>query len=223
MSSSNHVHFRSGIFCSPLHRISPNLYLRDEAEKQPLQNAKLRSSGVFIRLYIDCPQYARSTSFAHEFIEVSHTLHNNDDVTIMQHSPSKTKIANCYNPYKSASTITYLDQWLRTCNKNDPIVLGGDFNAHHSLWEDTRAADKAGRALFEVIFDRHLMPRNTPIMPTRRHHDGSTSFIDMTLSHGRAQIGDWQIAYDLNVCSDHTPILWSIVLRDDDAVTEHAS
>lgn len=42
-------------------------------------------------------------------------------------------------------------------NRRNVTVVGGDFNAHFSMWESSAQANKAGRSVYEALLSSHNM------------------------------------------------------------------
>jgi hypothetical protein len=76
-------------------------------------------------------------------------------------------------------TVLRLVDWCNT--KRFPLLLGGDANAHSSLWED-KSNDARGAEYEELIFGFDLDLHNEGRRPTFVGHQGQT-IIDLTLSN----------------------------------------
>ena len=107
-------------------------------------------------------------------------------------SPSKT--------YSSADIENILDQLPR------PVVLMGDFNAHHPLWGSASSSPR-GDVLVDVFSLRNLCVLNDGSTTYLRDYDNYTSCLDLT-------VVDPAIVLDFNWCvlddthgSDHYPVV----------------
>ena len=86
-------------------------------------------------------------------------------------------------------------------------VIGGDFNAHHDLWDSSGPCNSVGRAIFSALNESDhaclLTPRDlaTRMCPA----NGTHSTIDLTLIH-RTLLLDALITTGY-IGSDHLPIL----------------
>ena len=107
-------------------------------------------------------------------------------------SPSKT--------YSSADIENILDQLPR------PVVLMGDFNAHHRLWGSASSSPR-GDVLVDVFSLRNLCVLNDGSTTYLRDYDNYTSCLDLT-------VVDPAIVLDFNWCvlddthgSDHYPVV----------------
>ena len=150
-------------------------------------------------------------AFSFEEIPTSHNPAG--DITIIKHRDTGLFLINVYNPCKAQSSLVFLNDWLHK-QKAISAIIGGDFNSHHTSWESTREADVSGKSLFKLAETHDLIIQNIRDMPTRRHHTGSTSVIDLTFTKGNVRLSEWAIAYDREVGSDHTPILLSVLIGE---------
>lgn len=105
------------------------------------------------------------------------------DVVVTQlHGPfGKVTIFNIYDDSKKREVLpalaTYLENEIRTIRPtpNDHIILLGDFNAHHYLWEETRnahlcttpEAQETAQRIIELLMDYDLqmaLPKDKPTL-----------------------------------------------------------
>ena len=92
-----------------------------------------------------------------------------------------------------------------------PIIISGDLNSHHTLWNN-RSNTPRGTLLQKFITSSNLTFFSTP-NPSYQHQDGRSSFIDLTLSNPLATplIQDFT-QHPLPSFSDHTPQSFSLHL-----------
>lgn len=90
-----------------------------------------------------------------------------------------------------------------------PVVIGGDFNAKHSLWSSPKN-DRRGEVLADMAQVLDLAICNTGSDPTREK-DGYQSYIDVTLVSAVLQqrLDGWMVLQD-ETMSDHNYIAFSL-------------
>ncbi|KAM7313868.1 uncharacterized protein ISCGN_003655 [Ixodes scapularis] len=89
----------------------------------------------------------------------------------------------------------------------DPVVICGDWNAHHALWGDTRE-DARGRMLAEQFGEHNLVVANDG-SPTFFRPPCTFSAIDVT-AHSPEIPLSWRVAAD-TMGSDHLPVFIDII------------
>jgi hypothetical protein len=89
-----------------------------------------------------------------------------------------------------------------------PIVLLGDWNAHHALWDSNCVNNMIGERLFELIENKNLYILNCIYCNNYYTHTfGSIhSIIDIGISNNNAFISSFDVGYDIPLLSDHVPI-----------------
>ncbi|KAH7979018.1 hypothetical protein HPB49_007781 [Dermacentor silvarum] len=102
--------------------------------------------------------------------------------------------------------------WLETLKQtaqNLPLLIGGDFNAHHPAWSASRP-NQRGRYLYEAIELSSVEICNTPDTPTRigLHKSQKDTTPDLTLASPNF-VRHW-IAHSQSWGSDHLPIFLTI-------------
>ena len=82
--------------------------------------------------------------------------------------------------------------------KTMPIILIGDFNAHHQYWHGENA-NKLGNELFEYLSDKDLSVMNTE-QPTRKD-----KIIDLTIVSNvvAGKISNWRVQQEVYLNTDH--------------------
>lgn len=92
------------------------------------------------------------------------------------------------------------------------LIIAGDFNAHHSMWNLTDKIDDRGVAISELISDSDFLVRNNGDHTFFRMYAGTyyESAIDVTIvSPDLAGIVDWERLI-ATIGSDHLPIILTI-------------
>ncbi len=92
-------------------------------------------------------------------------------------------------------------------NRPNPILVGGDFNGHHSMWESDTQTNKAGRSISEALLNSNsiclLTPHNlgTRIDPST----GKPTTIDLTIASSSLATSP-SITTSQHMGSDHLPL-----------------
>jgi len=111
-------------------------------------------------------------------------------------------IVNLYLPPSQNIDTNIIEQYL---NKDHHIIILGDFNSHNALWGSNQT--NARGKLIENFIDKHNLTVLNTKQPTRLHHTGTTSNIDLTLTNPQVALNTtWEVAND-NLGSDHYPII----------------
>ena len=124
---------------------------------------------------------------------------------------NKIDILNLYNPNENISK----DEFKYYFNQlNSSHIITGDFNGHHSLWDDRQSANPTGRNLADILpeFDNTslLTPKNFPTYYNMQNNSYST--LDLTfVSANLFNISDISIGEDLG--SDHYPVILVIAVN----------
>ncbi len=148
-------------------------------------------------------------------------IHDTTAISISNTNTSKpTLLVNIYNP-KDAEIISLLKQYLQTNLETadyENIIILGDFNLHHSLWNPPEydREDPLAETLIELMAEhemRLLLPPNTITYPTDNPAGGTT--IDLVWGNERveARVIKCQIAERNDHGSNHLPIEIEINLR----------
>lgn len=147
-------------------------------------------------------------------INLSQDTPNDPDIQFLDlTSGSETlKFINVYNQKdqigRRGKTI---DSHLLNAQISPKVVIAGDFNLHHPLWEPDSKATPDSEALVEWIEDNELSVLNSPGEGTfYRSNMEKLTTIDLTLaSHSIVhRINDWQVIKDIG--SDHFGLLFTI-------------
>ncbi|XP_045101462.1 uncharacterized protein LOC123498421 [Portunus trituberculatus] len=94
-----------------------------------------------------------------------------------------------------------------------PVLIMGDFNAHHTCWEPDLSPhhhNTSGNALFQALLDlKHVSLLSPPGLATRFHpHTGAASVLDLFL--GDPTFKDSTFCTGPYMGSDHLPLLASL-------------
>ena len=87
-----------------------------------------------------------------------------------------------------------------------PLMLLGDFNAHHKLWYNN-FNDARGKDIERILSENELLCLNSQKPTYYRTHDQATSIIDLSIISSRKYIDyTWDTLHELHG-SDHYPII----------------
>lgn len=140
------------------------------------------------------------------FKSVTLPVHNNDHIDIVAALVAGVTYVSVYISEKDTSVIPILNNIFS--HLQSPVVVLGDFNAHHSSWGAPRD-DHFGIQIADLFDDLNLGVLNDG-SPTRRPVPGqSRSYVDLSLcSPSLLSVLIWSIL-DLSYGSDHYPIVLS--------------
>ena len=82
-----------------------------------------------------------------------------------------------------------------------PLVLIGDFNAHHPYWYD-KDANRLGNELFEFLVDKNLVVMNNE-SPTRKDKIIDLTIVSASLSD---KVINWKVQQEVYINTDHSLI-----------------
>lgn len=113
---------------------------------------------------------------------------------------------NILSIYRPPHSITNANDWTNIFEHcNTPCIIGGDFNAHSSIWGSYKD-DNHGNSLINAVDNKNLVILNNG-EPTRIMPANIKSAVDITLaSPDVATSISWKTLDD-NMGSDHFPIL----------------
>jgi hypothetical protein len=103
-----------------------------------------------------------------------------------------------------------------------PVVMTGDWNTHHGMWEVMQnAPDNRAQMMADWIVESGLSLLNEHDEPTYQSHDGRfLSVLDLTLANPIAAqqntVKDWSLIPELSSGSDHYALHWTF----DNGITE---
>ncbi|KAH9371359.1 hypothetical protein HPB48_010201 [Haemaphysalis longicornis] len=124
-------------------------------------------------------------------------------VSVVYYDPSKISLAllSFYNPPVTSSLFSALGNFLHSLPSTTNLILGGDFNAPHTIWGYAQTL-KPGRLLHCLVQECHLTLPNTPGYPTRA---GTTSQRPTTpyLTFSRGPLSVQEQVTAENLLSDH--------------------
>ena len=183
------------------YKLNINSYSLYRKDHEAADHCRGRRGGVCTYIKNDIP---------HRLINHSTTL----DILIIEIQTTNTPITiiNFYFPPETPDnpSITTLISTLNDILEqiNTPIILCGDVNAHHALWEhNITRTNKRGRLIHDALTDSHLVCLNsgTPTLPARQiTHSDTTPDITFA-SPNIATTCQWETGDD-PLCSDHLPI-----------------
>lgn len=143
----------------------------------------------------------------HRFSSLPIPAFNSDILQAVAARVGEVTYLSVYISEKDLSVLPILDKIIQSLPK--PIVVLGDFNAHHFLWGAPND-DGMGNGLMEIINDHNLCVLNDG-SPTRRPVPGQApSYVDITLSSASlSSLLNWE-CLTLSCGSDHYPLLISL-------------
>lgn len=145
-----------------------------------------------------------SNSIPHTQINTPHGDINTVMCTIQYHNKNMDLINIYAPPYITATSLTNHLNSIITLSSN-PILLMGDFNAHHTMWGNSHT-DEKGTALEALMWHLNLIYLNDGSPTFHSLITGSTTSIDLTLcTPSLATQYNWSVDTDIR-SSDHYPI-----------------
>lgn len=145
------------------------------------------------------------------FSSVTLPVFNNEHLDVVAARVAGVTYVSVYISQKDTSVIPILKSIIE--NLQSPVVILGDFNAHHSSWGAPRD-DHFGIHIAELLDDLNLGVLNDG-SPTRRPVPGqSRSYVDLSLcSPCLMSLISWNIL-NLSYSSDHYPIVLTFPKSD---------
>ena len=125
-------------------------------------------------------------------------------------------VGSVYIPPNDSQSLKVLMRILDKLNSESlPIVIIGDFNAHHPYWFDSNA-NKLGNDLYEYLVDKELTVINNA-EPTRKD-----KIIDLTIVSNRLvnKIRKWKVQHEVYLNTDHSLITFYIGEEEAEEITE---
>ena len=111
-------------------------------------------------------------------------------------------VINIYFPPGQYIDSSVIQKYI---NKDHHTIIMGDFNAHSTLW-GSKQTDSRGHQIENFIDEHNLVVLNNK-QPTRLHHTGTLTCIDVTLTNPQMALNStWSVLED-NLGSDHFPII----------------
>ena len=141
---------------------------------------------------------------------VSHSNYLQNSVIKLYLSENRTiTLCNIYNQPNQQYNLNQLQNFLSFLPQ--PILLVGDFNAHHPIWNiNIKGSDNGGEQIEHLLLNHNYCCLNEEDSPTyfSRTH-GTFSSVDLSLcSSSIVDIFEWHVLND-NYTSDHYPIIIS--------------
>ena len=113
-------------------------------------------------------------------IDITHTLNTTANIQAFEIYLSQPTITllNCFFPPTDDDFQGKLQKLSNIiANINTSLLIVGDFNAHHPLWEEAHRTDRRGRSLYNMTQGHGLVYLNTGdvTLPARYHaHEDTT-------------------------------------------------
>ena len=151
------------------------------------------------------------------FLQTQHSSSNITTIDIKFQS-LKFRLINCYNvPSEDiTNTLAVVNRALNSGGDGlRGAVVTGDFNSHHTFWDNSCTNDTNGILLHDFIISNSLELINNSQLPTfEAFRNGRlvTSIIDLTLASNNlvSRITDWEMDPTLIANSDHNAFVFSI-------------
>ena len=186
---SDRTHSRSGILSPDATHVNGGLFI---FVRQGLSFSELSTSSL------------SSLDPYSDYVGVNISLNNSSLVSFLKvYAP----------PIRSSPTDGRTDSFspsILPSSRN--LLILGDFNCHHPLWDSRGTSDPRGEEVFDWIISSDLLPLNDSDTPTVLHRSsGSLSSPDISfVPSTRAFSCSWEVLQNLG--SDHLPILLSVPL-----------
>ena len=124
-------------------------------------------------------------------------------------------VLSSYLRHTTGEGLAELSDFLRFSRRNcTDVFLCSDSNAHSPLWgPPSVSSDVVGKKLEELFAQENMLVLNhSDSPPTFRGDSGQTSWIDVTAATPSLvpKVLSWQVAEDMEVASDHIPIITRI-------------
>ena len=121
---------------------------------------------------------------------------------------SKFLLGSVYIPPNDVDSLKGFFKSLNSILQNErlPIIITGDFNAHHPAWQV--GSENLGKILHEFLMDKPLNILNNST-PTRKD-----KIIDLTLA-SIGQISNWKVTEEVFLNTDHILISFELGRRNE--------
>jgi hypothetical protein len=94
---------------------------------------------------------------------------------------------------------------------NQSTILAGDFNAHHSVWNEANKTCRRGELILNLIENSNLVILNNGEPTMIRQPQVAPSAIDLTIvSNSLAPKIEWSVL-DQEICGSHKIVLFSLI------------
>ena len=128
-------------------------------------------------------------------------------------------ICSVYIPPRNKEDLIKLHNKLNCLKSNQPLIVGGDFNARNELWDfqllpSRDSAWQMGDYLIEMIFEHNLMIHNNGT-PTFYRKD-YVSALDVTLSRNLPFKINWSTDINSILKTDH----YAVIINVDDNIMD---
>ena len=135
-------------------------------------------------------------------------------INISLRNSSLVSFLNVYAPPIRSCPTGWQNRFLfpSTLPSSRNVIILGDFNCYHPLWDSRGTSDPRGEEVFDWVISSDLLPFSYPDTPTLLHRSyGSRSSPDISFAPSSlAFSSSWEVLQDLG--SDHLPILLSVPL-----------
>ena len=131
-------------------------------------------------------------------------------------------LINCYFPPADDNFDTKLNDLDHILNNtHTPIILLGDFNSHHPLWESSTRTDTRGHKIHNLIHNHHLVCLNTGhhTLPSRYIPQQDTT-PDITFASPQISRSSQWITLEDTLFSDHKIIQLTLNAKSTDHTTQ---
>lgn len=133
--------------------------------------------------------------------------HNTDNFNAVALRTFGISFASIYIPHPNVNSLRDLRELIMALPP--PVVLMGDFNAHHSSW-GSHSCSPFGTLLLDLLDDVNLCIINSGAPIRRTSPAQNPSAVDLTIcSPNLASLLSWDVLYS-SLGSDHFPILVSV-------------
>ena len=127
---------------------------------------------------------------------------------------ARITICSIYLPPREPVELYQLQQLIDQLPK--PFLLLGDFNAHHSMWHDSRNTDQRGRTIVNLIGTNNISLLDGNKMTTIWKVDKSFAHVDLSIcSNELLPWFQWDV-HEETLNSDHFPIMKKSRTADQD-------
>ena len=107
-----------------------------------------------------------------------------------------------------------------TATAGTGVLISGDFNAHHSLWDTLSHADKHGKALEKFLSKNNFLIANDG-QPTF-HTSKAKTAVDITSFSGDIVVENWHHSQPLGT-THHDILIYDVVAVEAELLTLHST
>ena len=197
------------------------VFRRDRMTARGGENATVSGGGLVTLIKDDA---ASHTKFS--IVEMSELDLGNDNVTeVLQvkliYRNTGIIFSNIYRPpiwnhagdqrvdHFEAENV--LGRCLSSCSTSQHVI-GGDFNAHYSVWDNITKDDHHGQEIYEWCIDAHMDLANNGSVTYMSTSNARKSTPDITMTSPGVIVDNWSTLKPIS--SDHLPITFNISIRN---------